>query len=141
MFLLLLILYMFGDLSLFVVFTCSHMQFSTEVVLFTRKNFTSCALFILGCGFCKDTITCNVINGSCSDGCADGWFGEKCDISKCSRYVDISKHLLLLRYYKHICDMIPGVGVLIPALMCMLTIENFKLFLDNYHYISFRIWY
>lgn len=62
---------------------------------FNPSNFTSYVEFILGCnlntygddckltcGYCKDNVTCNSINGICSDGCADGWFGEKCDTSK-----------------------------------------------------------
>lgn len=34
------------------------------------------------CGYCKENSTCNHINGSCTNGCADGWTGENCNSSE-----------------------------------------------------------
>jgi hypothetical protein len=36
----------------------------------------------MSCGNCKDNITCNHINGTCMNGCADGWSGENCNNSE-----------------------------------------------------------
>lgn len=58
---------------------------------FLKISFTSCSGCSfktygedckMSCGFCKDNDTCDHINGSCSNGCTNGWSGEKCDIGE-----------------------------------------------------------
>jgi len=35
------------------------------------------------CGSCKDDVSCNKNDGKCSDGCAPGWTGDKCNVAQC----------------------------------------------------------
>jgi hypothetical protein len=75
--------------------------------LFSRNTFYQCILLISGCtfntygenckipcGHCKDNVSCNSINGSCPEGCTEGWYGEKCDIGK---FVTVSLIFFFLR--------------------------------------------
>ena len=39
------------------------------------------------CGYCKSTVDCYHVNGSCLSGCKSGYIGDKCNSRKCVKAV------------------------------------------------------
>lgn len=37
------------------------------------------------CGNCKNKEPCHHVNGSCPDGCDNGYYGNKCNLGTCTR--------------------------------------------------------
>ena len=50
------------------------------------------------CGFCFENEQCHFINGTCLNGCSNGYWGDGCEKSKYSSHIKIRFELLSIMF-------------------------------------------